>query len=153
MAISKRSALFVGLIVAPLLTAIHVGGAASASQEQQQLQQQQTVFPGKSLFTTYCATCHGTSGKGDGPFAASLRKRPADLTQLAKHNEGSFPTDRVMKSVDGRDAAVAHGSDMPVWGDAFSRTKEDNDPESVQRKIRAIVLFIQSIQERPASVQ
>jgi mono/diheme cytochrome c family protein len=113
--------------------------------------QQRTVFAGKSLFTTYCATCHGAMGRGDGPFAPSLRKRPPDLTQLAKQNGGTFPTERVTKVIDGRDAAPHGNSDMPVWGDAFSRTTIENDPESVREKIAALVKHVESLQERAAS--
>ena len=33
---------------------------------------------GKSLYTSYCAPCHGEKGKGDGVAAASLSTKPAD---------------------------------------------------------------------------
>ena len=113
---------------------------------------QLTGYPGKSLYATYCASCHGAAGKGDGPFAKSLRKRPPDLTRLAIANQGTFPAERVAKIIDGRDTDLTHGnSDMPVWGDAFSKTTEDNDPASVQRKIQSLVKFLQAIQERPSS--
>ena len=32
----------------------------------------------KVMYTTYCAPCHGNKGKGDGPAAAGLTKKPAD---------------------------------------------------------------------------
>ena len=32
---------------------------------------------GGYLFKTYCATCHGTSARGDGPLAGSMRRKPA----------------------------------------------------------------------------
>jgi mono/diheme cytochrome c family protein len=32
----------------------------------------------KVIYTTYCGPCHGTKGKGDGPAAAGLQKKPAD---------------------------------------------------------------------------
>ena len=38
----------------------------------------------KESYGQYCAVCHGTSGKGDGPAAVALKKAPTDLTQLAK---------------------------------------------------------------------
>lgn len=34
---------------------------------------------GAKLYVSNCLTCHGPSGKGDGPGAAALEKRPADL--------------------------------------------------------------------------
>ena len=38
-----------------------------------------TIALGQKLFAGNCMTCHGTSGKGDGPGAAALEKKPADL--------------------------------------------------------------------------
>jgi len=35
-------------------------------------------------------SCHGAAGKGDGVIAGSLKRRPADLTQLAKKNVFSW---------------------------------------------------------------
>lgn len=35
---------------------------------------------GKYFFDLNCALCHGAQGKGDGPVAASLRRKPANLT-------------------------------------------------------------------------
>ena len=37
------------------------------------------VALGEKLFVSNCLTCHGPSGKGDGPGAAALEKKPADL--------------------------------------------------------------------------
>jgi mono/diheme cytochrome c family protein len=34
---------------------------------------------GKQLFETNCTSCHGADAKGDGPIAASLDPKPADL--------------------------------------------------------------------------
>jgi putative copper resistance protein D len=39
-----------------------------------------SVAHGLSLYRTHCAVCHGPGGRGDGPDAAALAKRPADLT-------------------------------------------------------------------------
>jgi cytochrome c oxidase cbb3-type subunit 2 len=37
---------------------------------------------GATLFATYCAACHGTAGRGDGPLSPSLPVKPADLAAL-----------------------------------------------------------------------
>jgi putative copper export protein/mono/diheme cytochrome c family protein/peroxiredoxin len=39
-----------------------------------------SVAHGLSLYRIHCAVCHGPAGRGDGPDAAGLPKRPADLT-------------------------------------------------------------------------
>jgi mono/diheme cytochrome c family protein len=36
---------------------------------------------GKALFAANCATCHGSSGRGDGPAASALVPRPANLAE------------------------------------------------------------------------
>jgi mono/diheme cytochrome c family protein len=108
-------------------------------------------FNGSTLFRTYCASCHGESGRGNGAVAIFLRKRPADLTQIAKLNKGTFPADRVYQQIDGRKGVKAHGeSQMPVWGDAFSRTATDADEAAVKEKIEALVDHLASIQEKPS---
>ena len=41
------------------------------------------VARGAEVFRTNCASCHGSLGRGDGPAAAGLTPRPADLTAPA----------------------------------------------------------------------
>jgi mono/diheme cytochrome c family protein len=71
---------------------------------------------GAKDFATYCASCHGAGGKGDGPMAGELASRPADLTGLAARNGGTFPRLRVMAKIwgytGGRDGAAI----MPNFG-------------------------------------
>jgi hypothetical protein len=86
---------------------------------------------GKEEFESKCATCHGASGKGDGPQAQMLPIKPADLTVLAKKNGGIFPTSRVQEIIDGRLEVAAHGPRlMPVWGAEFL-IKETTRPQDV----------------------
>ncbi|MBI1777757.1 MAG: CopD family protein [Proteobacteria bacterium] len=39
-----------------------------------------SVMRGRALFAEHCVICHGHLGRGNGPAAAGLRARPADLT-------------------------------------------------------------------------
>ena len=55
---------------------------------------------GRETYLRYCASCHGPDGRGDGPLAASLKTQPADLTQIAKRNGGSFDERPVMATID-----------------------------------------------------
>jgi copper transport protein len=44
---------------------------------------------GQRVYEQYCATCHGTTGRGDGPLAASLPVPPADLrVHVPQHSDG-----------------------------------------------------------------
>lgn len=58
--------------------------APVASADQPQPTQQHPaprLDDGKRIYTTFCASCHGTAGKGDGPAAKGLTPAPADLTR------------------------------------------------------------------------
>ncbi len=103
---------------------------------------------GSGVYKTYCAVCHGTAAKGDGPLADSLRVRPTDLTLLARKSGGTFPKDQVTRTVDGRKPAKGHGgADMPVWGDAFRRAQDGYSEAAVKEKIEAVVDYLGTIQK------
>jgi mono/diheme cytochrome c family protein len=111
----------------------------------------QPAYSGSDLFKTYCAACHGTSAHGDGPLAANMKKPPPDLTQFAARNGGVFPAALVAQIVDGRQPVKGHGGpDMPVWGDAFKASRLGSSEESVQARIKALVEYLERIQERQA---
>ncbi len=40
----------------------------------------ESIAAGEKIAKTNCAPCHGDKGKGDGPGAAALPKKPADWT-------------------------------------------------------------------------
>jgi mono/diheme cytochrome c family protein len=105
---------------------------------------------GARLFATHCATCHGTGGRGDGPLAGLLRRVPADLTTYTERNRGVFPSERVYRIIDGRDVASHGNRDMPVWGDVFSRSRNQTTDDAVRARIEAIVRYLQAIQRRAA---
>jgi mono/diheme cytochrome c family protein len=75
--------------------------------------QEEAVPSGAEDFAAYCAACHGMGGKGDGPMAATLPKRPADLTTLSARNGGTFPTTRVMAKIWGYSGGGQNGAVMP----------------------------------------
>jgi mono/diheme cytochrome c family protein len=100
-------------------------------------------------FQSYCASCHGERGKGDGPIARSLKKRPADLTQLAKRSGGTFPRDMVFRTIDGRKPVAGHGGpDMPIWGEALAKSSRSADDAAVKARIEALVAYLETIQEK-----
>lgn len=110
-----------------------------------------TTEHGSSIYATYCASCHGASARGDGALADVLKRRPPDLTEIAKRNGGVFPKEIIFKVVDGRQPVRGHGGpDMPVWGDAFKRSIDIGGEEAVKNRIQAIVDYLEMIQQRLA---
>lgn len=74
---------------------------------------------GAEDYASFCAACHGPGGRGDGPAAAGLAKRPVDLTRLSAQNGGAFPGTRVMAKIWGYTGVSpdrATGSPMPEFG-------------------------------------
>lgn len=101
---------------------------------------------GPEMFMAYCSVCHGKDGQGGGPAAASLRKRPADLTQLSRRNGGKYPTARVENVIQGDTASGPHGSrDMPIWGNVFLSIGK---PEIVRLRIANLAAYIESLQAK-----
>ena len=47
---------------------------------------------GKTLYTQYCAICHGKKGKGDGVAGMALKPRPANFTKsiVQKQSDGAI---------------------------------------------------------------
>ena len=75
-----------------------------------------TKTSGKDLYAEFCASCHGPSGKGDGPAAAGLSRAPADLTTLSERNGGTFPLTTVLSTIDGYTRAKEGNLTMPEFG-------------------------------------
>ncbi len=77
------------------------------------------VPSGAADFATYCSACHGTTAVGDGPLAAGLDVKPADLTGLTARAGGAYPGTMVMAMIwgyaDGRDG----GRVMPQFSEAL----------------------------------
>src|SRR5262252_4445931 len=51
-----------------------------------------SITEGKALFQRECASCHGSTGKGNGPEAATLKVKPSDLSspQVAQATDGAL---------------------------------------------------------------
>lgn len=136
-----------GAVIAAMLLAPRVAAA-------QELVQSRQTTPGGTVFQTYCASCHGTTARGDGPLAANMIRKPSNLIEIARRNGGVFPSELVFRTIDGRQPIRGHGGpDMPVWGDAFSRSREAGDAARVKAVIQSLVDYLESIQLRPAHEQ
>ena len=112
------------------------------------------VAKGRVTYRVYCINCHGAKDKGVGTLAEMLSTQPADLTQLKKNADGSFPADRVRDIIDGRTGVRGHGmKEMPIWGDVFQTSSlepsgsDESGEERSRRKVHELVLYLESIQE------
>jgi mono/diheme cytochrome c family protein len=104
---------------------------------------------GKQMYTSYCAPCHGTDGRGNGPAAKALKSAPTDLSSLAKAHGGKYPTEHVTAVLEfGAENSPAHGSvEMPVWGPMLGKM-DDKNGQSEMRMLRISNLnhYIESMQ-------
>ena len=72
------------------------------------------VEQGKKLYGQFCASCHGQSGKGDGPAAAALNPKPRDHTD--KEYMSKLSDDDLLKVIKNGGASVGKSPLMPPWG-------------------------------------
>ena len=96
----------------------------------------QNQSEGKKLYVTYCSSCHGDNGKGDGPAAQSLPVKPANHTDGAVMNQ---LTDKFLLEIISKGgSAVGKSPMMPAWG---GQLKEN--------QLRDIVAYVRSLAESP----
>ena len=132
--------------VAALALTVWVGAASG---------QTTRVDPGKREFDANCAVCHGSTGKGNGPYQDMLKRSPPDLTTLSRRNGGILPANRLYDAIEGANLP-AHGSrDMPIWGTAFRIQAGEYYADMpydtavyVRSRILALVEYINRLQER-----
>ena len=111
------------------------------------------VLEGQMIYWRYCSSCHGEEADGMGPMRPVLVVAPKDLTALTRENGGVFPLARVIARIDGRDALVSHGSEMPVYGDFFNEggrvllPAEDGEVVETSGAVADLVAYLKSKQD------
>jgi len=101
---------------------------------------------GKAMYASYCATCHGIDGKGNGPLSSSLKRTPPNLTLLSRKNGGAYPSTRVV-------AVIGHGTSvsghdkagMPVWAPALDTIDQNNKLDTPLR-ISNLSKYLETLQ-------
>ena len=153
--------LTIGCAVAALLLLITSGPRLSGLGPQQGTQPPTTkslkVIPikytepysGAQMFKEYCASCHGVTGKGDGPAVVFLKAPPPDLRTMAQRNNGKYPAAQVVSMLTFGPGSQAHGDlDMPTWGPMFRSLNPQSHAQVAELRVRNLTGFIESIQEK-----
>lgn len=138
------------MLRAILIPALLVAALATTAQQDKSKAKPATTSAnpatGHETFLKYCASCHGTAGKGDGPAAFAMKTPPPDLSTLTKRHEGKFPEGYIGALLKFGRSFAAHGSEeMPVWGAQFRAFDPVKDPTG-QRHINDVVAYLRSLQ-------
>jgi mono/diheme cytochrome c family protein len=117
------------LLAIAALAALLAPGAALAAGD---------AAAGKTVFTTNCASCHGETGKGDGPVGAALQPPPRDFSaahfKFDTDDDGKTGTDEDLKNVIRKGGAAFGGSPlMAPWP-----TLSDEDVNNLIAYIRTL---------------
>ncbi len=114
----KKSLFSVGLLAGALVLGSHAPAWAQA-------------VPPEMAYMMFCATCHGKTGAGDGPQAATLSTHPRNFTDCQAMK--AISDDLVFKAIKFGGAAVNLSPEMPAWGSAMP----DDEIKSLQAYVRA----------------
>ena len=103
---------------------------------------------GSEMYQSYCASCHGVKGLGDGPVAPYLKVAIPNLTTLAKQNQGTFPTLRVSQVIRGEVSVKTHGiPEMAVWGPVFLSLNNSQEPV-VRMRVSNLAKHLETLQAK-----
>lgn len=65
---------------------------------------------GKAVYETNCTSCHGATGKGDGPAGASLNPKPGNMAEATAAGE-AYVFYRILEG----GMKAPYNSAMPAW--------------------------------------
>ncbi|MGJ5621505.1 c-type cytochrome [Sulfitobacter sp. MF3-043] len=107
---------------------------------------------GQTLYVENCVSCHGVTGRGNGPVAAELVTKPADLTQIAARRDGVWPMLEVMSIIDGYSRNALPREDMPVFEHFLDDDMVEFDTGNgvyslVPSKLIDIVNYLETLQD------
>jgi mono/diheme cytochrome c family protein len=96
----------------------------------------QNQAEGKKLYTSYCSSCHGDQGKGDGIAAGSLPIKPKDHTDGVTMNP--LTDQNLADTISKGGPAVGKSSFMPAWGGSLN-----------EKQVRDIIAYIRTLAVPP----
>jgi Cytochrome c len=107
---------------------------------------------GAVLYQAYCASCHGPTGRGDGPAAHALTTPVPDLTQYSQSHSGDCLLSVLGELQAGHrlpaEPKVSEQDlDMPSWGPIF-RSLSSANPEMAYLRLTNVSRHVASIQKQ-----
>lgn len=69
----------------------------------------ETIRAGEEIFLSNCASCHGETGKGDGPASRALKPKPSDLALAAASVDDAYLYWRIAEG------GAGMRTSMPAW--------------------------------------
>lgn len=88
-------------------------------------------LPGRTIYLSHCALCHGPEGKGDGRMEALIRNPPPyNLTQSTR------PASYLKNIITNGGASLSRSAQMPVWKD-----------ELTSAEIEALAIYLLTLRE------
>lgn len=110
-------------MAAALSAAVSLAGASAFAQQAESV-------PPQMSYLMFCATCHGKTGEGDGPQAASLSTKPRKFSDCATMSKIS--DDTIFKVIKYGGASAGLSSEMPGWAAAM----DDNEIKGLAHYVR-----------------
>ena len=88
------------------------------------------IEQGKAIYKVYCASCHGDSGKGDGPAAGVLKPPPRDHTDYSYMS--TLTDEEIMRTI-------------KMGGAAKGKPLMPSHPQLKEGDLKALVAFVRSL--------
>jgi len=95
---------------------------------------------GKTTFETLCATCHGTTGKGDGPAGGALNPAPRDFSK----GEFKYDADKDGKAGSDADLALIVKNGAAAYGGSPLMAPWGHLPDA---DIQNVVAYVRSLKQ------
>lgn len=137
--ITSRGALTTALLLGASLALAANPAAAPKAAGGKKFELKGDPAKGEATFKLYCVTCHGETGKGDGPAAAALQPKPAafsDPVRAASHDD-----EFIYKVV--KEGGQPNGLSpmMTAWGPVL------NDDQ----KVRDVAAYVRTFSKKAAA--
>lgn len=109
-----------------------------------------SISQGARAFGEDCAACHGLDAMGAGSFGGNLIVTPPDLTLLSHRNDGVFPANHVMSTIDGHIRGAHFSAAMPEFGAGdmgeVIHVEQDGIATPIPARLLALSRYLESIQ-------